>query len=190
MDHPLIAHVSRFVTLTPAEETLILQNVKHQKLRKKEQILQQGEICQANYFVVNGVMRMYMNTDAGLEQIVQFAIENWWVTDYTSLENQKPSEFNIQAVEPAEIYVLDKIAQEEIFTKVPLFERYFRKVLQRAFSASLMRLNYIFNESGEQRYRHFQESFPDFVQRVPQYMLASYLGFTPEFLSKVRGKKD
>lgn len=189
MDHPFVAHVSRFVSLTPEEESLLVKSARLMKLRKKEMVLQQGEICEANYFVVTGVMRMYINTDAGTEQIVQFAIENWWITDYTSLESQKPSEFNIQAVERTEIYRLNKTALDELFAKIPLFERYFRKVLQRAFSASLMRLNYIFNESGEERYRHFQESFPDFVQRVPQYMLASYLGFTPEFLSKVRGKK-
>lgn len=81
MDHPLVAHASRFVTLTPEEELLLVQSVRHINLRKKELVLKQGDICEANYFVVNGVMRMYINTDAGTEQIVQFAIENWWITE-------------------------------------------------------------------------------------------------------------
>ena len=132
---------------------------------------------------------MYINTDEGTEQIVQFAIDNWWITDYNSFDFQKPSLFNIQAVENCEIAFIKKETQEELFKKLPQLERYFRIILQRSFAASIMRIQYIFNQSGEERYRHFNSSFPDFVQRVPQYMLASYLGFTPEFLSKIRGKK-
>jgi len=190
MKRNLINHINRFVDLTPEEEAFILDRVAIVELKKKAHVLEQGQICESNYFVVAGLMRMYINTPEGVEQIVQFAIEDWWVTDYTSLENKIPSKFNIQAVENTTLLVLDKKRQEQLFDNIPKFERYFRKVLQRAFSASLMRLNFIFNESGEERYLNFQQGYPEFVQRVPQYMLASYLGFTPEFLSKVRGKKN
>jgi CRP-like cAMP-binding protein len=153
-------------------------------------ILAQGQICTANYFIVKGCFRMYLNTLDGTEQIIQFGIDNWWITDYTSLDSGKPSLFNIQALEKSSVVVVDKRVQEELFEKIPKLERYFRIILQRAYAASLTRIHYIFNLSGEERYHHFHRLFPEFVQRVPQYMLASYLGFTPEFLSKIRAKKD
>jgi CRP-like cAMP-binding protein len=149
-----------------------------------------GQVCNACYFVVKGCLRMYTIPDNGTEQIVQFGIDNWWICDYTSFDSQKPSMFNIQAVEPSTLIYIDKKSQEELFAKVPKLERYFRLILQRAYSATLMRVHYIFTSTGEARYHHFNSLFPEFVQRIPQYMLASYLGFTPEFLSKIRAKKS
>ncbi|MEO7989156.1 MAG: Crp/Fnr family transcriptional regulator [Chryseolinea sp.] len=187
---PLLVHLRKYISLTEAEEKVLLSHLHHQSVKKKEHILEEGNICSANHFLLKGCCRMYINTDQGTEQIVQFAIDNWWITDYNSFDFQKPSHFNIQAVENCEIAFIRKETQEELFKKLPQLERYFRIILQRSFAASIMRIQYIFNQSGEERYRHFNTSFPDFVQRVPQYMLASYLGFTPEFLSKIRGKKD
>jgi CRP/FNR family transcriptional regulator, anaerobic regulatory protein len=186
----LLAHLRKYVSLTEAEETLLLSYLELRSVKKKDHLLQEGEVCNANYFIAKGCCRMYSNTDQGTEQIVQFAIDNWWITDYNSLDFQRPSIFNIQVVENSEIICLRKDIQEELFAKLPQLERYFRQILQRAFAAYVMRIQYIFSDSGEERYRHFISSFPDFVQRIPQYMLASYLGFTPEFLSKLRGKKD
>jgi len=133
---------------------------------------------------------MYSQTDNGTEQIVQFGIDNWWVADYNSYDQQKPSIFNIQALEEGHVAVLERQVQEALLSKVPKLERYFRLVLQRAYAATLMRVHFIYSQSGEERYRHFNSLFPGFVQRIPQYMLASYLGFTPEFLSKIRAKKQ
>jgi CRP-like cAMP-binding protein len=133
---------------------------------------------------------MFYITDEGTEQMIQFGIDNWWLTDYMSLDNQRPSQFNIQAVENSEVILLERKVQDELFEKLPKMERYFRIVVQKAYAASVMRLRYIFTQSGEERFRHFNESFPEFVQRVPQYMLASYLGFSAEFLSKIRAKKN
>lgn len=186
----LFLHIRKFAQLSEAEEKVIADHVYFKKLKRKEFLLHEGQICQANYFIIKGVLRMFIRTKDGLEHIVQFGIDNWWITDFTSFDGQKPSQFNIQSVEDTELVVMEKEKQEELFRKVPALERYFRLVLQRAFAASVMRLHYIFDQSGEERYRHFNSAFPDFVQRVPQYMLASYLGFTPEFLSKIRGKKD
>ncbi|MBS1916121.1 MAG: Crp/Fnr family transcriptional regulator [Bacteroidetes bacterium] len=186
----LLIHIRKFVPLSKTEEELLLPYLKNISLKKKEHILKEGQICTANYFVVKGCMRMYFITEQGTEQIVQFAIDNWWLADLMSLDAQKPSQFNIQAIEATEVIALDKNIQEELFTKVPKMERYFRIILQKAFAASVMRFRYIFTQSGEERFHHFITSFPDFVQRVPQYMLASYLGFSAEFLSKLRAKKN
>ncbi len=189
MHAPLLIHLRKYIPLNE-EEKVLLSCLDFQSVKKKEHLLTEGNVCSANHFILKGCCRMYMNTDEGTEQIVQFAIDNWWITDYNSFDFQKPSHFNIQAVEDCEVAFIKKEIQEDLFSKLPQLERYFRIILQRSFAASIMRIQYIFNQSGEERYRHFNSSFPDFVQRVPQYMLASYLGFTPEFLSKIRGKKS
>ncbi|MDP4263876.1 MAG: Crp/Fnr family transcriptional regulator [Bacteroidota bacterium] len=194
MDHTmfenLLAHIKRYISLSDEEEKKLLPYLTYKELKKKEHVLKEGKVCTANHFIIKGCLRMYSLTENGTEQIVQFGIENWWITDYMSLDTQKPGQFSIQAIEPSAIVILHKNTQDELFRKIPKLERYFRLVLQRAYAASVMRVKYIFTESGEERFRQFTNSFPEFVQRVPQYMLASYLGFTPEFLSKIRAKKN
>ncbi|AFD08819.1 Crp/Fnr family transcriptional regulator [Solitalea canadensis] len=184
----LLNHINRYVKLSEKEENLLLSLLKHQSLKKKAYLLTEGQICKANYFVAKGCLRNYLINDKGVKQITQFAIENWWITDYNSMVTQTPSGFFIQALENSEVIAIDYHVQEELFEKIPKLERYFRLVLERAYSASQMRIKFIFTQTGEERYHHFATSFPGFIQRVPQYMLASYLGFTPEFLSKIRAK--
>jgi CRP-like cAMP-binding protein len=190
MHESLLAHFRRYISINDHEEKIICKHVTYRVVNNKEYILKEGQVCHANYFIVKGCFRMYLSTNTGTEQIIQFGIDNWWITDYTSLEMQKPSIYTIQAVENSEILVIDKRIQEELFSTIPQLERYFRIILQRIHSAYLMRIHYIYNMSGEERYNHFNGMFPEFVQRVPQYMLASYLGFTPEFLSKIRARKS
>lgn len=190
MQEALINHIQKFVPLTKEEAQLLLSYFEFKKVKRKEFVLKEGQVCSTNHFVIKGVLRMFIHTKGGEDHIVQFAIDNWWLTDFNSFDFEKPSQFNIQAVEDSDIAFIQKEKLEELFTKVPKLERYFRLILQRAYAASVMRLHFIFDQSGEERYKHFNSAFPDFVQRVPQYMLASYLGFTPEFLSKIRGKRD
>jgi len=189
MYQPLTDHLHRFISLNEDELQLLHSKLQYRNVNNKEFLLKEGQVCGALYFIVKGCFRMYTITDSGTEQIIQFAIDNWWITDYTSLDTKKASMFNIQAVEHSEVIVLEKHIQEELFEEIPKLERYFRLILQRAYAATLMRIQYIFNQSGEERYHHFNSLFPDFVQRIPQYMLASYLGFTPEFLSKIRARR-
>src|SRR5690349_2413833 len=144
----LLTHLRKYISLNEAEEKLLLSYLDLRSVKKKDHLLKEGEICSANFFIAKGCCRMYSNTDQGTEQIVQFSIDNWWITDYNSLDFQKPSIFNIQAVENSEIICLPKNTQDELFTKLPQLERYFRLILQRAFAAYVMRIQYIFNESG------------------------------------------
>ncbi len=185
----LIAHISKFIELTEEDRETILSCIQYQEVKKKDYLLRQDAICNANYFILKGCFRQYYINEKGLEQIIHFGIDNWWITDYDSLERRTPSEYYIQAVENSEIAVLDKRVKEELFSKIPGLERYFRLILQRAYAASMQRIKYIYEFTGEERYYHFSNLFPEFIQRIPQYMLASYLGFTPEFLSKIRSKK-
>jgi len=185
---PLLDHIARYVTLTETESNLLLSYLKQQTIARKEYLVTEGQVCLANYFVLRGCLRTYLLNEKGGEQTIQFGIENWWLTDYASLDNHAPSQFFIQAIENTEVVVFEKRVQEEVFRLVPKLERYFRIILQKSAAAALFRIKFLFSLSGEARYHHFNNAFPGFVQRVPQYMLASYLNFTPEFLSKIRAK--
>jgi CRP-like cAMP-binding protein len=187
--YSLLQHIQRFVSLTEEEIQLLTPYFTAKQTEKKEYLFKEGQICPANYFVSKGCYRLYFVNEKGVENIVQFAIENWWIADYMSLEKQIPSPFSLQSLETGELLVLEKQVQEELLGKVSKLERYFRIIAQRANGAAQVRIKYISELSGEERYVQFAASFPEFVQRIPQYMLASYLGFTPEFLSKLRAKK-
>ena len=190
MKDNLIAHINKFVKLDEDEAALVCESVGLVGVKKKQFILKADEICRANYFVSKGCMRLYFINRNGQEQITQFGIENWWITDYSSLETGQPSIYYIQAIEDSELISLNKKTMEELLLKVPKMERYFRIILQKAHTASMRRFEYMRDQTDEERYRQFVSLFPGFVQRIPQYMLASYLGFTPQFLSKIRGKKE
>ena len=190
MKDNLIAHINKFVKLDEHEEQLVCDSVNLVEVKKKQFILKADEICRANYFVSKGCMRLYFINRNGQEQITQFGLENWWITDYSSLETGKPSLYYLQAIEDAELISISKKAYEELLLKVPKMERYFRIILQKAHTASMRRFEYLRDQTDEERYRQFVNLFPGFVQRIPQYMLASYLGFTPQFLSKIRGRKS
>jgi len=189
MQENLIAHIRKFIPLTDEEAGKICGRTREKICTKKEILLKEGARCQEMYFIADGCLRLYVMNDNGSEQTIQFGIENWWLSDFTILGTSERSGFCIQAVERTEILVLSVADQEFLLHSVPRLERYFRIIMQKAYAASLMRFHYLFDMSGEERYRHFSNAFPGFVQKVPQYMLASYLGFTPEFLSKIRAKK-
>ena len=156
------------------------------ELRKKQNLLVEGKICQANYFVVQGCLRMFFVNEKGIEQTVEFALEHWWLSDYASFSNQVPSGFYIQAVERTTLLSLNHNSQEQLLGEYPQMERYFRLVHQRAHAAAQFRIKSLYGSSRENLYYQFVRLYPDFVQRVPQYLLASFLGFTPEYLSELR----
>lgn len=184
----LLAHIARYVTLTPAEAERVGDYFTCQTVPRRAHLLEAGQHSSDSYFVLQGCLRLYFITEKGTEQTTQFALENWWLADYGSLLSGQPSKYYIQAVEPTVVAVLDYARQEELLAQVPALERYFRLLLQRVAAANQTRWVHFYGESLEERYRFFSTAFPGFVQRVPQYMLASYLGCTPEFLSKIRAK--
>jgi CRP/FNR family transcriptional regulator len=185
----LFSHIRKFVSLTAEEEQVLSQHLQHQAVKKKEHLLKEGKVCHAQYFILKGCCRMYLVNEKGVEQTTQFGIENWWLADFMSFLNQSPSQFNIQAIENMEVACWDRKSEETLFEQIPQLERYFRIVLQKSNAASQWRIRYLFTQAGDERYHHFNKLYPEFVQRVPQYMLASYLGFSPEFLSKIRAGK-
>jgi CRP-like cAMP-binding protein len=135
-------------------------------------------------------VRQYFINKKLNEQIINFAIENWWIADQDSLMTGQPSGCTIQAIEQTEVLLLPEKNKAALFRQVPALETYFALIMQKAYVAAQRRLGYIFNMTDEERFRHFSALFPEFIQRVPQYMLASYLGFTPQFMSRLRAKKN
>lgn len=188
MFNELFAHIRRFVPLSPEDEALMQQKLTTKSFKKKAFLLEPGNTCRYNYFVSKGLLRMYFINMKGLEQITHFGLENWWLTDFASFETQQLARFYIQALEDTDVVAWDAKTQEELIEAIPQLEKYFRKMLQRAYAASQRRIEFIYGMTDEERYRSFSSLFPDFLQRVPQYMLASYLGFTPQFLSKIRAR--
>lgn len=184
----LINHIRQYVQLEEKQLESIYRYFKVLSLNKKDHLLHEGQICKYSYFVTKGCLRMYFYRDKGTEQITQFALENWWMTDYSNFIDQSQSNYNIQAVEDSDILAIEYSSYDKLLQEVPQLERYFRIMAQKALAASQVRLKLIFEMSKEDMYLHFKSSFPEFTQRIPQYMLASFLGLTPEYLSELRKK--
>lgn len=185
----LKAHIAKFLKLDDQTLSEIAGYFKTLEVKKKQDLLKEGKVCTSNHFVAKGCLRLFFIDEKGVEQTTQFAMENWWISDYTSFTNHTPSGFYLQAVEKSEVLALDHNAQEEMFEKFPQMERYFRLIHQRVHAASQFRMKYLYSLSKAEFYHLFADHYPEFVQRVPQYLLASFLGLTPEYLSEIRGKR-
>ena len=181
-------HIEKFTKISDEEFSDILPFFQLQNVKKKENLLVVGNVCRYHYFVLSGCLRKFFINEKGMEQTTEFAIENWWITDNIAYEHHLPTEFNIQAVENSEILRIDYPTQEKLLIAFPKMERYFRFIYQRAYAASQMRIKYLYEYSKEDFYHFFNNQFPEFVQRIPQHLIASFLGFTPEYLSEIRKK--
>ena len=181
-------HISKFVEISDEEFSQMLPFFQVQHVRKKVNLLVEGKLCKYNYFLLNGCLRKFFVNEKGVEQTTEFAIENWWITDNIAYERRVPSEFYIQAVENSEVLKIDIFSQERLLEMFPKIERYFRFIYQRAYAASQMRIKYLYDFSKEEIFHHLSKHYPEFVQRISQYLIASFLGFTPEYLSEIRKK--
>lgn len=182
------AHLDKFITINDEEFASVLSFFYAIEVKKKHVLMHDGEICKSMFFVVSGCLRKFFMNEKGVEQTTEFAIENWWMTDTFAYERQVASNFCIQSVEKSIILVISFQRQEELLKKHPLMERYFRMVYQRAYAAAERRIRYLYEFSREELYVHFSTQYPWFIQRIPQYLIASFLGFTPEYLSAIRAK--
>lgn len=189
MDKELILqNVKKLISLTEAEEQYFLSLLKPRMVRKRQFLLQAGDVCRYEYFVTAGCLRAYYNDDSGQEHNVQFAIEDWWIGDMKSFLTQTPAWLCIDALEDAEVLMLGRESMDALYEQVPAFERYFRIRVQRAFITEQQRISSSLSKTAEDRYIEFIQRYPKLEQRVPQVQVASYLGITPEFLSTIRGR--
>ena len=184
----LLEHIGQYVSLSIEEANLLTSELHPIKVSKNDKLLEAGKICKCNYFVIQGCLRMYFIKESGLQHTTQFAIENWWLSDYLSFLTQSESQFSIEPIEPSKVIAMDSDTADYLTAEIPQLNRYFSLVTQRAYASAQMRLRYLHEFSGEDLYDHFTSRFPEFLQRVPQYMMASYLGFTPEYYSRLRKK--
>jgi len=185
----ILEHFRRYIEVSPDEEIEILQYFTSKTFKKKEILLELDSRCRYHYFVINGCLRLFYLSEKGIDQTIQFAIENWWLTDYAAFGLQSDSNFSIQAVEKTEVMILDLYGQEELLMQFPKLERYFRLLYQKAYAASQFRIKYLFDYSREDMYHHFNNGFPEFTNRIPQNILASFLNMAPEYLSEIKAKK-
>jgi CRP-like cAMP-binding protein len=182
------AHLDKFINISDEEFESVFTFFRMHSISKKENLLVEGEVCKANYFVVTGILRKFFVNPKAVEQTTEFAIENWWMTETFSYLNHTPTDFYIQAVEKTDVLVIHRDAHDKMLEQHPVMEKYFRCVYQRAYAATQRRIKFQYEHSREELYHFFRKSQPQFLQRVPQYLIASYLGFTPEYLSEIRKK--
>lgn len=182
----LLANINRKVTLSAEEQEVIKTCFVPKKIRKKQYILQAGDVCKHILFVEKGLLRTYGIDDNGGEHTVQFAPESWWISDMYSFLTNEPSLYNITALEDTEVLMLSNTTFEEMVSKVPKMERYLRILMQNNLVAMQRRIMGTLSDSTEEKYTKFTKAFPEIISRVPQHIIATYLGLTPETLSRVR----
>lgn len=182
----ILKNVARFINLTPDEIRYFTSLLKTKTIRKRQYLIQEGEICRYEYFVNRGCLRTFFIDAKGLEHNVQFSIEDWWTGDMYSFLTQKPGRYNIVAVEDSELLYIDKQSHEELYINVPKFEKFFRHLLQGAFISLQERILARLSETAEERYINFRKKYPTMDKRIPQNQVATFLGITPESLSRVR----
>ncbi len=178
--------VSRHIHLAPEELQLFHDLLQYKKVKKKQFLLQEGEVCNFEAYILKGCVRSYYLNKEGTETILAFAVEDWWVSDLSSFAEQKPSNMFIETVEDCELLTIDYQNKMELFEKAPKFEKYYRLLVQRSLGVLQQRFYASISQTAEERYLAFMEKYPHIAQRVPQHQIARYLGVSPEFLSKVR----
>ncbi|HLV15077.1 MAG TPA: Crp/Fnr family transcriptional regulator [Xanthomarina sp.] len=185
---PLVDYINNYITLTSEEENLLFSKLVERKYLKDQYIVQQGDICKSVNFIISGCTKtFYMNAE-GQEHIIGFSIEDWWTSDLGSFITQNPADFNVQCIENTQLFQFSYNNLEELYVEIPKLERLFRKITERAFVASQKRIIRNFSLTAKERYQIFKKTYPKIEQRVPQYMIASYLGITKEFLSKIKSQ--
>jgi CRP-like cAMP-binding protein len=184
----LYQHITNKVKLTPSEWEYIKTQCIPKKIRKRQYLIQVGDKAEFFTFVSKGCLRSYTVDENGEEHIVQFAIEGWWIGDLSAFLTNEKASYNVDALEDTEVLIMEREAQERIIDQVPMYERYLRLLLQSNYVAMHRRLVSAISTTAEEKYLRMQHQYPDIMQRVPQHMIASYLGLKPETLSRIRKK--
>jgi CRP-like cAMP-binding protein len=185
---PLLDYVARYVSLTPEEASAVDRRVSSRHYLKGQFIVQQGDVCRYESFIVSGCARTFYPDEKGHEHVVMLAIENWWTADLGSFITQTPADYNVQCLESTDVLQFSHDDLDQLYRDVPKMERFFRLIVQNAYVAAQKRIVHNLSLPAKERYLRFREKYPSIEQRVPQYMIASYLGMTKEFLSKIRSE--
>lgn len=186
---PIIEYISRYVELSDDEINRLIPFFKIKKVKKRQYIVQPGFVCKHKSYVVKGAFRAYLVDNEGKEHTLAFAIEDWWISDYSSLIYQEPATLFVEALEDSVLIQIDFDDEQTFLKEIPKLEKFERIITQRSLAFQQKRLLSNFTKTAEERYDEFISKYSAIANRVPQYALASYLGFSTEYLSKIRNRK-
>jgi CRP-like cAMP-binding protein len=182
----LLNNISKFIHLENNEREIFVSYLKQRKLNRKQIFLNEGEVCKYSAFVTEGCLRGYTIDKNGDEHVLSFAPSDWWIADMYSLISQKPGVLIIEALEDTEIILLSKADQEKLYIEIPKFERFFRILIENSLVANQQRIIDNLSLTAEERYKNFCKRYPTLIDTLPQKQIASYVGVTPEFFSRMR----
>ena len=184
----LLKNIAKHVTLTPEEEERVLSLTEVQTFKSKTVLLKADEVCTQSYFVTEGIMRSYTVDENGVEHVVTFACPEWWIADMYSYLSQRPGQLFIEVNQDVEVIILTKENQEKLYSEVPKMERFFRILIENSLIANQQRLINNLTFTAEARYDKFSKKFHSILPFLPQKQIASYIGVTPEFFSKMKSR--
>lgn len=184
----ILQNIAKHITLSPEEELLFISKTEVHHFKAKSILLHSGQICTHSYFVNSGTLRSFNINDNIVEHVLNFACEGYWIGDMYSLISQKPGNLFIEVLEDAEVVLLSKENQELLYTEIPKLERFFRILTENSLVANQERLMDNLSLSAEERFEKFCKKYPTLIQKVPQKLIASYIGVTPEFFSKMKSR--
>lgn len=181
-------NIEKHLSISDADFEQFIKPFYHRKIAKKQFLLRAGQICKFEGFVIKGCLRVYYLDEQGQERILYFAIEDWWITDIDSFTNNTPSILNIEALEDSEVLLITQPYKEALYAQIPMVEKLFRIMTQKTHVALQRRMISALGKTADERYLEFVEKYPQLEQRLTQLQVASYLGISHEFLSKIRKK--
>lgn len=185
----LIKNIAKHVKLSLEEISVFEEFWTEKTLEKGEYLLRNGDVCRYDNYVVSGALKaFYINAENGNEEVLYFSIDDWWATDIDSFSKQIPSIYNIQAIDKTTVLQINYRSFQKLLTELPALERYFRIILESYLGTLQKRIVYSNVYDAEHRYYDFLETYPNVASKVPQYLIASYLGVSAEFISRIRKK--
>lgn len=185
----IIKHFEKYLPLSDHEKVALIGRIKERKIKRKQLILQEGDICKYFTYVIEGCFKTYGVDNAGKEHNLLFTAEDDWITDIDSLHKERPSKLFIEAIEPSIILQISKGDLWYLYNNYPKFDRNFRVIIEDKYIELQNRLLQTFSTTAYERYESFMEQYPNLANRLPNTQIASYLGITPEFLSKIRNER-
>jgi len=187
-EEAILKNISKHITLDEEEKKYFLSLLHYRKIERGKILLMYGEVSKNQCFVIEGCLRCYSVDKDGKEHIVRFASKNWWMSDLYSYITETPAEYIIDALVPTEVFEISKRDMETVFERIPKFERFFRILFQNSIVQQTRRIKESMSAPAEERYKVFIKQYPDIYEQIPLKYIASYLGISPEFLSKIRNK--
>jgi CRP/FNR family transcriptional regulator, anaerobic regulatory protein len=182
----LFLNIKRLVNLSDKDFSVLLGSLKLVKIKRKQLLIHEGQVAKEVAFVLKGCLRSYTIDQNGFEHILQFAPKDWWITDMYSFISQKEAFLTVDAINDSEVLLLKRENQLKLFEEIPSLERYFRILTENALVNSRKRLMENLSLTAAERYNNFCKTYPSLINEIPQKLVASYIGVTPEFLSKLK----